>query len=156
MTLPRRARSGEEGAKCIAIPNPLLSGKKSGNSRFSKYVSAWTFQEELVLRIDAVSHHKLGESEAPEVYTTNDQIVRVPPSEPGTPTDQYHRCIPLTFPSMSLLPHHGFHTLASWTFNWNSPCWIPTSEFPFPPSQTLRESTRLPSEPQIDTASSSL
>ena len=78
MTLPRRARSGEEGAKCIAIPNPLLSGKKSGNSRFSKYVSAWTFQEELVLRIDAVSHHKLGESEAPEVYTTNDQIVRVP------------------------------------------------------------------------------
>lgn len=57
---------------------PSLSGKKSGNAQFSKDVAAWTFQEKLILRIDAVSHHKLGGSEAPEVYTTNDQIVSAP------------------------------------------------------------------------------
>ena len=57
---------------------PPLSGKESGNAQFSKDVAAWTFQEKLVLRIDAVSHHKLGGSVAPEVYTTNDQIVSMP------------------------------------------------------------------------------
>jgi len=50
-------------------------GKKSGNARLCRDVAAWTFQEKLVLRIDSVSHHKLGGSETPEVYTTNDQIV---------------------------------------------------------------------------------
>ena len=63
------------GAECVSVSNSLLSGQKSGNIQFSKDVAAWTFQEKLVLRIDAVSHHKLGGSEAPEVYTTNDQIV---------------------------------------------------------------------------------
>jgi len=62
----------------FSIPNPPLSGKKSGNAQFSKDVAAWTFQEKLVLRIDGVSHRKLGGSEAPEVYTTNDQIVSMP------------------------------------------------------------------------------
>ena len=66
------------GAECVSISNPLLSGKKSGNTQFTKDVAAWTFQEKLVLRIDAVSHHKLGGSDAPEVYTTNDQIVSAP------------------------------------------------------------------------------
>ena len=55
------------------------SGGESGNARFCEDVSAWTFQEKLILRIDSVSHHKLGESEAPEVYTTNDQIVQTLP-----------------------------------------------------------------------------
>ncbi|KAF9654064.1 dolichyl-diphosphooligosaccharide-protein glycosyltransferase [Thelephora ganbajun] len=53
----------------------MPSGKKPGNARFCNDVAAWTFQEKLVLRIDAVSHHKLGGSETPEIYTTNDQIV---------------------------------------------------------------------------------
>jgi len=50
-------------------------GEPSGNAQLSKDVAAWTFQEQLVLRIESVSHHKLGGSETPEVYTTNDQIV---------------------------------------------------------------------------------
>ena len=65
------------GERCIFIPNPPPSGKKSGNAQFSKDVAAWTFQEKLVLRIDGVSHHKLGGSESPEIYTTNDQIVSI-------------------------------------------------------------------------------
>lgn len=51
------------------------SGRKSGNAQLSKDIATWTFQENLVLRIDSVSHHKLGGSETPETYTTNDQIV---------------------------------------------------------------------------------
>lgn len=31
----------------------------------------------MVLRIDSVSHHKLNETSTPEVYTINDQIVRL-------------------------------------------------------------------------------
>jgi oligosaccharyltransferase complex subunit beta len=51
------------------------SGKASGNGAFVKDLAAWTFQESLVLRIDDVSHHRVGELEAREHYTTNDKLV---------------------------------------------------------------------------------
>jgi len=54
---------------------PLPSGSPSGNSQFARDVAAWAFQKTLTLRIDSVEHHRVNQTEAPEVYTTNDQIV---------------------------------------------------------------------------------
>ncbi|KAG1890023.1 Oligosaccharyltransferase 48 kDa subunit beta-domain-containing protein [Suillus subluteus] len=45
------------------------------NALFVKDVAAWVFQEKMKLRIDAVDHHWVGESSAPEMCTTNDEIV---------------------------------------------------------------------------------
>lgn len=53
----------------------LPSGGAPGNALFVKDVAAWVFQEKMKLRIDAVDHHRVGESGAPEMYTTNDEIV---------------------------------------------------------------------------------
>lgn len=53
----------------------LPSGGSPGNALFVTDVAAWVFQEKLKLRIDAVDHHRVGESEAPKMYTTNDEIV---------------------------------------------------------------------------------
>jgi len=51
-------------------------GIKAGNEKFAKDVAAWTFQESLVLRIDNTTHHLVHEATSPEMYTTNDRIVR--------------------------------------------------------------------------------
>ncbi|KAF6764640.1 dolichyl-diphosphooligosaccharide-protein glycosyltransferase [Ephemerocybe angulata] len=50
---------------------------KSGNADFSREVAAWTFQENLVLRIDGVEHHLAHENTtvAKEQYTNNDNVV---------------------------------------------------------------------------------
>jgi hypothetical protein len=48
---------------------------KSGNEQFSRDIAAWTFQESHVLRIDRTEHHPVNATEAPEQYTTNDQLV---------------------------------------------------------------------------------
>ncbi|KAG1736863.1 Dolichyl-diphosphooligosaccharide--protein glycosyltransferase subunit WBP1 [Suillus paluster] len=53
----------------------LPSGTPSGNSQFAKEVAAWVFQEKLALRIDSIEHHRVNETEAPEMYTINDEIV---------------------------------------------------------------------------------
>jgi hypothetical protein len=53
----------------------LPSGTPSGNSQFARDIAAWLFQETLTLRIDSVEHHRVNQTEAPEMYTTNDQIV---------------------------------------------------------------------------------
>ncbi|KAJ8585670.1 Dolichyl-diphosphooligosaccharide-protein glycosyltransferase [Rhizopogon salebrosus TDB-379] len=53
----------------------LPSGTPSGNSQLARDVAAWVFQETLTLRIDSVEHHRVNQTEAPEMYTTNDQIV---------------------------------------------------------------------------------
>jgi len=53
----------------------VAPGKASGNRQFSREVAGWTFQENHVLRIDRVSHHKLNHPETPQTYTINDQIV---------------------------------------------------------------------------------
>ena len=50
-------------------------GVKSGNEQFCQDVAAWVFQESLVLRIDSSTHHRVNETDTPEKYTTNDQIV---------------------------------------------------------------------------------
>jgi len=50
-------------------------GNPSGNKQAALDIAGWAFQERGVLRIDDVSHHKLNESGAVEMYTTNDEIV---------------------------------------------------------------------------------
>jgi oligosaccharyltransferase complex subunit beta len=50
-------------------------GGKSGNQQFAQDLAAWTFQETLVLRIDETTHHREGETEPRDRYTTNDRVV---------------------------------------------------------------------------------
>ena len=54
----------------------LFSGDKSGNEQFARDVAAWTFQENLVLRVDSTTHHLRNETAARDKYTINDNIVR--------------------------------------------------------------------------------
>ncbi|KAG1856671.1 Dolichyl-diphosphooligosaccharide--protein glycosyltransferase subunit WBP1 [Suillus subalutaceus] len=53
----------------------LPSGELPGNALFVADVAAWVFQDKMKLRIDGVDHHRVGESGAPEMYTTSDEIV---------------------------------------------------------------------------------
>lgn len=59
----------ERGMKVVANP--------SGNKQAALDIAGWAFQENGVLRIDEVSHHKFNETGEVEMYTTNDQIVRL-------------------------------------------------------------------------------
>ncbi|EAU81990.1 dolichyl-diphosphooligosaccharide-protein glycosyltransferase [Coprinopsis cinerea okayama7 len=52
----------------------LPDGSKPGNADFAREVTAWTFQESLVLRIDKVEHHLVNATEPKEQYTINDNI----------------------------------------------------------------------------------
>jgi len=47
---------------------------KSGNENFCKQIARWTFQERGTLRVKNVHHHKIGETEAPSMYTIKDDI----------------------------------------------------------------------------------
>ncbi|KAI0303338.1 Dolichyl-diphosphooligosaccharide-protein glycosyltransferase subunit [Multifurca ochricompacta] len=53
---------------------PLPSGEKSGNEQFVRDITAWTFQENLVLRIDSTNHHLVNETSPRESYTINENI----------------------------------------------------------------------------------
>ena len=57
------------------ISGKLAGGEKAGNEVAVHDISKWTFQESLVLRIDTVEHHRVGETEPREMYTTNDKVV---------------------------------------------------------------------------------
>lgn len=50
--------------------------KENGNTLLALDVAAWAFQERGILRIEGVSHHRVGETQARETYTTNDVVVR--------------------------------------------------------------------------------
>jgi Oligosaccharyltransferase 48 kDa subunit beta len=51
------------------------SGEKSGNEQLVHDIATWTFQENLVLRIDSTTHHLVNETVPREHYTVNDNIV---------------------------------------------------------------------------------
>jgi len=53
----------------------VSKGKGSGNAQFARDVTAWTFQESLVLRIDSTTHHHVNGTSTPDYYTINDEIV---------------------------------------------------------------------------------
>lgn len=87
---------------------------------------AWTFQENLVLRIDKVEHHKLNATEPSEQYTVNDRLVSFlcmifwPSNQP------MNRCIASTSRNSIQRKAIGFLALAAQICNSNSQCWIPT------------------------------
>jgi len=53
----------------------LSAEQKSGNAVATQDIAKWAFQESLVVRIDTVEHHRVGETEPREHYTTNDKVV---------------------------------------------------------------------------------
>jgi len=53
---------------------------QNGNTLLALDVAAWAFQERGMLRIEGVSHHRAGETQARETYTTNDAVVRSRPA----------------------------------------------------------------------------
>ena len=48
---------------------------KSGNEDLVNAMAKWVFQEEGVLRVGKVIHHRVGETEPPEAYTVTDMVV---------------------------------------------------------------------------------
>ena len=52
------------------------NGNENGNTLLALDVAAWAFQERGILRIEGVSHHRVGETQARETYTINDVVVR--------------------------------------------------------------------------------
>ncbi|KAJ7077888.1 oligosaccharyl transferase beta subunit [Mycena belliarum] len=53
----------------------VSKGVQSGNAKFARDLTAWTFQESLVLRIDSTTHHLVNSTTPLEQYTNNDNIV---------------------------------------------------------------------------------
>ena len=53
----------------------LPFGAPSDNSQLARDIIAWVFQETLILRIDSVEHHRVNQTKALEMYTTNGKIV---------------------------------------------------------------------------------
>jgi len=49
--------------------------EKSGNEALSKSLTKWVFKETGVLRAGNITHHRKGESTAPEAYTILDEVV---------------------------------------------------------------------------------
>jgi len=49
--------------------------EKSGNEAFTKALSEWVFKEKGVLRLSNVTHHKVGELDAPSSYTIMEDVV---------------------------------------------------------------------------------
>lgn len=48
---------------------------QTGNQELVEALSRWVFKEAGVLRVGAVSHHKVGESAPPAAYTITDLVV---------------------------------------------------------------------------------
>ena len=57
------------------------NGNGNGNTLLALDVAAWAFQERGMLRIEGVSHHRVGETQARATYTTNDVVVRIKTSD---------------------------------------------------------------------------
>ncbi|KAJ8591974.1 hypothetical protein M405DRAFT_880201, partial [Rhizopogon salebrosus TDB-379] len=88
----------------------LPSGTPSGNSQLARDIAAWIFLETLTLHIDSVELHRVNQTVAPEMYTTDDQIV-----------------IPRISLHTTAGPRYGSLTAASVTCSWSLRCSIPTS-----------------------------
>ncbi|KDQ18554.1 hypothetical protein BOTBODRAFT_154498 [Botryobasidium botryosum FD-172 SS1] len=57
----------------------VAPGQKSGNAQFAKDITAWTFQETMVLRIDEATHHSASDplTVPKEMYTTNEHLTYI-------------------------------------------------------------------------------
>lgn len=53
----------------------LYRYSQTGNYELAVALSRWVFKEEGVLRVGAVSHHRVGEKAPPHAYTVTDLVV---------------------------------------------------------------------------------
>lgn len=49
--------------------------EKSGNEAVARAMTQWVFKENGVIRVSAVHHHKIGETQPPPAYTVKDDVV---------------------------------------------------------------------------------
>lgn len=47
----------------------------SGNPALIEALTKWTFQEQGLLKVMAISHHRVGETESPKQYRVKDEVV---------------------------------------------------------------------------------
>ena len=122
----------------LNIARCACRGVKSGNQQFARDVTAWTFQESHVLRIDQVEHHRVNETLPQETYTTNDQVVSIlfiiVPSQHINSFAPTCRPSRRTSRSTTPRPTSGNLTLASRTCNLSSRCSTRIFARRFPPS----------------------
>ena len=123
----------------------MRRGKQSGNRQFARDVTAWTFQESNVLRIDTVEHRRVNETLPRETYTINDRVVRAHhPSCNVFPRSQvfHDRRTPHTSRSSTRNWTCGSRTLTSRACSSSSPCSIRIFARRSLPFRASLESTR--------------
>lgn len=49
--------------------------ERTGNMELAEALYRWVFKEAGVLRVGAVTHHRVGETDAPTAYTITDLVV---------------------------------------------------------------------------------
>lgn len=49
--------------------------ERTGNMELAEALSRWVFKEAGVLRVGAVTHHRVGEADPPAAYTITDLVV---------------------------------------------------------------------------------
>ena len=108
---------GDELAGAKKKKKSASGGNENGNTLLALDVAAWAFQERGVLRIEGVSHHRVGETQARETYTINDVVVRtnhrILPARGIQLNDEHHLPLSLSlslsfiFREIGLLPQRN-------------------------------------------------
>jgi len=71
-------------AATLSQPSFVRRYSQTGNYELAVALSRWVFKEEGVLRVGAVSHHRVGELAPPNAYTVTDLVVRPRRGQEGT------------------------------------------------------------------------
>lgn len=64
-------------AAILSLHSFISRYSQTGNYELAVALSRWVFKEEGVLRVGAVSHHRVGELAPPNAYTVTDLVVRL-------------------------------------------------------------------------------
>ena len=75
LSAERKEKGYQSQRDGVRITGRLDARRKSGNEQFSRDIATWTFQDNLVLRVDGTSHHIRNETTPRDEYTINDNIV---------------------------------------------------------------------------------
>lgn len=59
----------------LPVCDPPPRHEQTGNMELAMALSRWVFKEAGVLRVGAVSHHRVGETTPPTAYTITDLVV---------------------------------------------------------------------------------
>ncbi|TFL01061.1 dolichyl-diphosphooligosaccharide-protein glycosyltransferase [Pterulicium gracile] len=101
----------------------IAPGVPSGNTRFTRDIAAWAFQESLVLRISHISHHLASSpplvgsntTNLPTQYTTNDKLTytaHISIYNPSSSTWTPHVSLPSPQMAFTMLDPHILTTLS--------------------------------------------